>query len=453
MASALHPRPWRRRMLGRVVRYGVLLLAAAAIAFAIIAGLALRTVEPDTHGIVAWMGARACEAKASSDLKQFPVQVTVYSAGGEVVASNVTPPLSAQEGSFGLRRSTSFVSCNDLQVVSKPADLGDRYAVMQRPEPLFGLAAMALAFLGVFVIVLLASIPLARSIASPIEQISRSADEFGKGDLTSRTQIASEDEIGDLGRAFNQMADRITVLLRQERDLLANVSHELRTPLARIRVLLEDAQEAPSRSKAALCEIARDLSDLERIVDDLLDAVRLEAGKVPNAKAEFVLRRERVIVSELFDTSVERFRRSHPERRVTVQIDSRRSEPLALNGDAALLLRVIDNLLENAWRYSDEPAAIHLRARALETMSADRPEHRIEFEVQDHGIGIEPSDLPRVCTPFFRGDRSRTRATGGVGLGLSICQRIIEAHGGTLSLRSVVDQGTTVAIVLPQSTP
>jgi signal transduction histidine kinase len=452
MSTAKPERPWRRRMLGRVVRYGILLLAAAAIAFATIAGLALHTVEPNTKGIIVWMGARACLANTSDKLRDFPVQVTVYSAGGKVIASNVTPPLDANPGSFGSYNSTSFVSCNTLQVISRPSEFGEQYAVMRRPEPLFGLAAMALAFFGVFVIVVLASIPLARSIAAPIEQISRSADQFGNGDLTSRTQIASEDEIGDLGRAFNQMADRITVLLRQERDLLANVSHELRTPLARIRVLLEDAQEAPSRSPTALREIARDLSDLERIVNDLLDAVRLEVGKAPNAKAEFVLRRENVMVSELFDASVERFRRSHPEREVTVQVDSPKIGPLALIGDAALLLRVIDNLLENAWRYSDEHTAIHLRARALETANPDLPKQNIEFEVQDYGIGIEPSDLPRVCTPFFRGDRSRTRATGGVGLGLSICQRIVEAHDGTLSLRSVVDHGTTVVVVLPQST-
>jgi two-component system, OmpR family, sensor kinase len=122
------------------------------------------------------------------------------------------------------------------------------------------------------------------------------------GDLTARTSIETKDELGDLGRAFNQMADRIGILLRQEKELLANVSHELRTPLARIRVVLEDAQEAPSRTEAALLEMERDLSDLERLVDDVLEAMRLEAESGAHTPAEFMLRREVVSVGLLFQT-------------------------------------------------------------------------------------------------------------------------------------------------------
>jgi two-component system, OmpR family, sensor kinase len=118
-----------------------------------------------------------------------------------------------------------------------------------------------------------------------------------------------------------------------------------------------------------------------------------------------------------------------------------RAKNMQIEGDSALLLRVLDNLLENARRYAEAPSAIHLRA-----WSSDG---RARIEVQDHGIGIDPSDIPRVFTPFFRGDRSRSRATGGVGLGLSICNKIILAHNGVISITSIVNQGTTVLIELP----
>jgi signal transduction histidine kinase len=436
MTGVKNARVWPHGMFARVLRYGVSMLVVAAVALAGLAGFAIRSVENDTRGLVAWLGTRACSAHSSIELADFPAPVTVYSAEGTVVATSVQPPVVFESPSwtYPLRGRVQRVACKGASSQGRdPAS----YAVLQRLQPSFGLLQLALAFAGVLFVVVFASIPLARSITAPIEEIAEITRRFGSGDLRSRTNVQTKDELGDLGRAFNLMADRIGILLRQEKELLANVSHELRTPLARIRVVLEDAQEAPGRSVSALLEIERDLSDLERLVDDLLDAMRPEPGLGATAHAAFVLRLETVSLTSLFQTAIDRFRRSFPERSVTIDL----LDSLQVQGDSALLLRVLDNLLENARRYSDASSEICLRARSRQA--------NVHIEVEDHGIGIEPSDIPQVFTPFFRGDRSRTRATGGVGLGLSICQKIVLAHGGTLSLQSVVNAGTTVTIGLP----
>jgi signal transduction histidine kinase len=437
-ASQSHKRPWAQRMFARVLRYGILLLLAAAVALATLVGLAMRTIENDSRALTAWLSIRACAVQTAAELKDFPIPTTVYESDGVLVATSVEPALKLEPEPhtlFPVRNRMDVVYCDDEH---RELAARRRYAILQNPRLSVGFMFMGLAFIGVLVVVVVASVPLARSITAPIEDIAKTTKSFGDGDLTARTHIQSKDELGDLARAFNQMADRITILLRQEKELLANVSHELRTPLARMRVVLEDAQEAPGRTGTALLEIERDLSDLERLVDDVLDAVRLEAKSGYRASSEFSLRRETVSVHLLFQTSRERFGRSYPQREVI----SEAHLDLRVDGDSALLLRVIDNLLENARRYSEEPSVIHLRAR--------RSEANVVIEVEDHGIGIEPSDIPRVFTPFFRGDRSRSRATGGVGLGLSICQKIVAAHGGTLSLVSKVNAGTTVLIRLPE---
>jgi signal transduction histidine kinase len=417
-----------RSMFMRVLFYGILMLVVAALGLAGLTGVAVRSMESDTQRLVSWLGTHACRVQATTGLSDFPIPATVYDQDGKVLSTSIQPPLQ-EVAHFAF---PPFAG--SIKVVRCTQDQRATYVLLQRPHSSFGLVYMALAFGGVLLMVVLASIPLARSITAPIAQIASSTRQFGNGELTSRVEVNTEDELGDLSRAFNQMADRITVLLRQEKELLANVSHELRTPLARMRVVLEDAQEAPGRTPVALAEISRDLAELERLVDDVLDAVRLEKP----GSTEFVLRVEAVSVGELFEAAVARFKRTSPRRALV----SHAPASLQVESDSALLLRVIDNVLENARRYSDETSVIQLRAATSST--------GVTIEVEDQGIGIEPGDLPRVFTPFFRGDRSRTRATGGVGLGLSICQRIVTAHGGRIDVKSTVDVGTTVVIALPQ---
>jgi signal transduction histidine kinase len=299
------------------------------------------------------------------------------------------------------------------------------------------------------VIVGVGSVATARSIVRPLETLSRTARAFGQGDLGARTGTTEAGEIGEVGRAFDEMADRVQSLLIAERELLANVSHELRTPLARIRVALEIAGEtAPASLGASLPEIQSDLAELETLIDDVLTTTRLAIEDARAPLAGFELHLQELPVATLCDRAAERFRSRAPGRTLRVMVE----EGLPpLHVDPVLFRRVLDNLLENAHKYSPDPATpIVLRAGARDAgASGAVASGTVLFEVADEGIGVRPEDLPHLFAPFFRGERSRSRGTGGVGLGLTLARRIVEAHGGTIDVRSPGGAGTTVRVRVP----
>jgi signal transduction histidine kinase len=165
----------------------------------------------------------------------------------------------------------------------------------------------------------------------------------------------------------------------------------------------------------------------------VLAAARLDAT------GGFGLRREPVLASELLARAAVRFRRLHPQR--VLELDGAAVRQ-PLEADPGLLDRVLDNVLDNAAKYSDAASPI--------TLSASEAEGGAAIVVRDWGIGISSEDLQRVFTPFFRGDRSRTRDTGGVGLGLALAKRIVEAHGGRITLESRPGEGTNVRVWLPR---
>ncbi len=288
-----------------------------------------------------------------------------------------------------------------------------------------------------FTILVLGALITARWILRPIDRLTETAHALGSGNLSARSKLERSDEIGVLGNRIDEMADRIEALLLTEKELLANVAHELRTPLARIGVALDLAGEGDSEAaRAALVEIAVDVTELEAIVDDILTAMRAEvAGTLP-------LRKAVIEPSSIADASASRMRQRHPERPFTVTV----AEGLpSIDADPVLFRRVIDNLCQNAHKYSPD------HATPIE-LTVKRDGDRVCFVVTDRGVGISAEDLPRVFTPFFRGDRSRSRETGGVGLGLTLAKRIVEAHAGTIDVTSEVGAGTTVRVQVPALT-
>jgi signal transduction histidine kinase len=305
---------------------------------------------------------------------------------------------------------------------------------MPPPWQLATVAGLVLATLG------LSSVLLARSISRPLGTLSAAATRLGAGDLDARAGLVRTDELGEVGRAFDAMADRVMTLLRSEKALLAGVSHELRTPLSRIRVALELAEEGDmATARASLADITDDLGELERLVDELLIAARLELGQsAPGAPA---LRPTSVDAAALVATAAERFLSVHPEHRLDAAVAESAGR---LQADPGLVGRVLNNLLDNAAKYSP-PAAGWIR------LGVDGVTDEVTFTVEDHGAGIAPEDLPHVFTPFFRADRSRSRSTGGFGLGLSLARSIAQAHGGRLELASEPGAGTRAILVLPRS--
>jgi signal transduction histidine kinase len=281
----------------------------------------------------------------------------------------------------------------------------------------------------------------ARSLARPLRRLSETAYAFGSGYLDARVRMKRYDELGEVALAFDEMADRVTGLLRAEKELLANVSHELRTPLARIHVAVDLASEGDvETARESLGEIAEDLGELERIVDDVLSAARLSLRDgTPTLGAVRPLRIESVDVGGLLRRSTAKFRSAYPTRRLNTLFPE--SGPVIM-ADGVLLRRVIDNLLDNAHKYTENP-------EQEITLSASSEFGSLFVEVRDHGVGMTASDVERAFEPFFRADRSRARATGGLGLGLTLARRIVEAHGGTLRLESALGTGTCCRIQLP----
>ncbi len=304
-----------------------------------------------------------------------------------------------------------------------------------RPNP----AAPILTLVCGLVVVGLGAAVAARSIVRPLDKLSRTAKAIGRGDLSARTKLEEGDELGELSRAFDDMADRIQSHVLAEKELLANVSHELRTPLARIRVALDLAADVNAETlRASASEILVDVGELESIIDDIMTAARLDVAQGSGGKARLPLHVERVAPASICAEVEKRFSVRHPEARLELDVDSALG---ALEVDAVLVRRTLDNLVENARKYSPEHAPIKLTARSDETA--------VEFEVVDQGAGIPEEDLPYVFSPFFRSERSRVRSAGGVGLGLTLAKRIVDAHGGTITIQSKVNEGTRVVVRLP----
>ena len=278
----------------------------------------------------------------------------------------------------------------------------------------------------------------ARSLARPLTRLAHAAEAFGSGDLSVRSNIRRTDEIGSVARTFDEMADRVNALLRTQREFLANVSHELRTPLARIRVALDIAAEGDvDAGRSSLSDITEDWADLDRLVDSLITIARMDLARDPAVPAA-ALRKEPLDAVQLSERAAAAVRATHPRHAIVVE---HADAALPLVADGAMLRRVLDNVLTNAAKYADPSAPIRLAVR--------RQADAVQFTVTDRGTGIDATDLEHVFEPFFRADRSRTRATGGTGLGLALAKRIIDAHGGRIYVDSTVGVGTTVTFTVP----
>ncbi|OJH39267.1 sensor histidine kinase [Cystobacter ferrugineus] len=407
-------------------------------------------VERDMASRVAeWSASRNDPDALQAALRQMRpgARATVLTPGGRLLGANISPPLEALSPKM-LReleeKRVMLYSERPHRVAVAIPETGplEAYALMQEgrpprpPPPPSRLMVPLFIMLGSLAVT---SLFFARTLAVPLQKLAAAARSLGEGNLSTRVGLRRRDELGQVSDAFDEMAERITHLLRSQKELLANVSHELRTPLARIRVALDLANEGDAvLARESLADIAEDLGELERLVDDVLTTARLDLTTTQTPGATPPLRLERVETRALVDKAAARFRSARPEHTLDVRMDSTLPE---LEADPVLLRRALDNLLDNAGKYSEPHTTVRLSAR--------RTEQGLEVEVADQGIGIDAKDMEHLFTPFFRSDRSRARRTGGVGLGLALARRIVVAHGGSLSLESQPGQGTTARVQLP----
>jgi two-component system OmpR family sensor kinase len=444
----------RPRLLLRVVLYGIAMLALASAASFLVGTYAPRPgSEVPTRPSTAWIAWHLLDRAGDSDSlrdeldelrRRSRITMSLFEADGRLIASNANPPPGPLQPDALARLSEQPTRFADG--VGEVASLDAsgkvlRYARVRYPvaEASVGVAMVQL---GVILGILgLLSFLLARSVTGPVERLLGLTHAFGAGDLSARAASDRNDEIGDLARAFDEMADRITALRRSEKELLANVSHELRTPLARIRLALELVRSGDAaRADGYFRDIEEDLSELEGLLNDIMTTARLDIARGAAGEAMPPLRLEPLQGRAVIDAARSRFATRHPERTLAGSVEANLPEVTA---DPVLLRRVLDNLLDNAVKFSEPSEAVE-----LEGARGSEPESLV-IRVRDRGTGIPHGDVPRVFEPFFRGDRSRTRATGGVGLGLAVARRIVEAHSGTISVESSAESGTCFRVVVP----
>jgi signal transduction histidine kinase len=275
---------------------------------------------------------------------------------------------------------------------------------------------------------------LARGMTSPLREMADAASAMARGDYARRVRATSNDEVGDLARAFNSMAAELAEVDRVRRDLVANASHELRTPIGALRAKLEnlvDGVEVPD--KDALTGLLAQTERLADLVEQLLDLSKLESGVAP-------LERERVSASVLLENVAREWQPLASER--TVRLDVVVEPPeLEVVCDERRLEQVLANLVANAVRHSPDNGAVVLHA--------ERRNGLVRYEVIDEGPGILPEEAERVFERFYRSDRGRSQDQGGSGLGLAIARWIVDLHGGSIRAEDAAPHGCRMVVELP----
>jgi heavy metal sensor kinase len=290
-----------------------------------------------------------------------------------------------------------------------------------------GLTTMALAGSGGFF--------MANRVLKPVERMRRTAHEIGEGDLSRRIEVNSEDELGRLASTLNHMIARLEAAFSRQRQFTADASHELRTPLAIVQAestLALRKKRTQEDYRRSLELISQEAEHMSAVVGKLLYLARIDAGKDQ-------MNLERINLRELL-TELS----SHIEvlaREKGLEFKLAPLEDLTVGGDKVKLEQLFLNLLENAIRYTPSGGSI--------SASIVREGKTAVIAIKDTGIGISKEHIPHLFERFYRVDKARSRDEGGAGLGLAICQHIVEVHNGRIEVESQIGKGSTFFVSLP----
>jgi signal transduction histidine kinase len=266
-----------------------------------------------------------------------------------------------------------------------------------------------------------------RYILRPVKWLNNGVKEVGRGNLKHRVPLKKADELRDLAAAFNDMTSRIEGMLQTKDQLLLDISHELRTPITRMKVALEFLPK--SRAKNSL---QADIVEMEKMVTGILETARMR-----HQYAE--LKKQPTDLVALLKQTAAAFE-NQPPGIETVDLPPE----LSVQVDPQQIKTVFENLLSNAFKYSEpesDPVKISVERRAADVI----------IRIEDNGIGIPQEQLAHIFEPFYRVDKSRSKDSGGYGLGLSLCKSIMEAHKGKIEVQSRPKEGTTVLLFFPLS--
>jgi signal transduction histidine kinase len=267
-------------------------------------------------------------------------------------------------------------------------------------------------------------------VVSPIRRIAATIARFGQGDLSARILTRRDDEIGQLGRSFNQMAERLERLIVSERRLLSDISHELRSPLARLKFAVKLARTSAD-TKAALDRVERDVDRITSLVSDIVEITFVEGD--PALQGAETVRLAEILDAVLQDCAVEA-----EFRGCNLEVTGRSGGEVM--GNRELLRRAIENVVRNGIRYSPK--------RSVVAISVVENGSDAIIAVRDHGPGVPAETLKRIFDPFYRVEEARNNNGGGSGLGLSIAKRAVELHHGSIVARNA-SPGLRVEITIP----
>ncbi|WP_447096808.1 sensor histidine kinase efflux regulator BaeS [Pseudomonas sp. CF10PS3] len=277
---------------------------------------------------------------------------------------------------------------------------------------------------------------IARTLLEPVKRVAAATHRLASGDYSSRVAVASDDEVGQLSRDFNQLAYTLERNEKMRREFMADVSHELRTPLSVLRGELEAIEDGVrSLDQSSMKSLQGEVSMLSKLVDDLYELSLADVGALTYRKAPCLL-------NDLLENSLAMYRDRFTARQLQIDLELPR-QPVELLADASRLQQLFSNLLENAVRYTDVNGTLRI------SVGVDRDTVRIDF--LDSGPGVSATQLPRLFERFYRGESSRNREHGGAGLGLAICRSIANAHDGSLVADHSPYGGLWLILRLPRS--
>jgi histidine kinase len=317
----------------------------------------------------------------------------------------------------------------DRHMLSMRSMMGDSGMGMGRDADLFASfraavnESLLLAASAAMVAAVVVSLLVTRRVVAPVRQIMAASRRIAEGSYGERVELQGSpapdemDELDQLAVTFNQMADKLERTEAMRRQLIGDVAHELRTPLSTIKGSVEGLMDGVLEpTQTNLIQIHREAERLQRLVADLQELSRVEAGA-------FALQPRPVRVEELVATGANRLAGQFEEKGVRLQIKLGPDLPAVL-ADSDRIGQVLLNLLGNALQYTPSGRTVEVHARQQDRF--------VEIEIRDEGIGISAEHLPHIFTRFYRADRSRSRAGGGSGIGLTIAKHLVEASGGRI---------------------
>lgn len=301
--------------------------------------------------------------------------------------------------------------------------------------------ALALAAAAATMFALAASLLISRQVVAPVRKMMLASQRMAEGHYDERVQVSGDveqgdqDELGQLALSFNRMAAKLEQVEAMRRQLIGDVSHELRTPLSAIKGSMEGLIDGilPADDQT-FQEIYHEADRLQRLVDDLQELSRVEARA-------FELHLQPIPVASLVQSAVARLQWQYDEKGIRIEQDMPAGLP-RVRADEDRIVQVLINLLGNALQYTPTGGKVHIAAM--------QREHEVQISIRDTGIGIAPEHLPHIFTRFYRADKSRSRAAGGSGIGLTIARHLVEAHAGRIWATSPGQgKGSTFIFTLP----